>query len=408
MQAPAGAYAQLPAWRSREHYMTVVLPAALAARPDATAIHDRGHRRRVAVDTFTRVLWVHALAADDATGRGIRITTAQAATVAGCSERTVQHCRAIARELGLLADVVHGRQLTLDERLTAYEQGSKQRGLANESCLTLPRWLLGYLPAHEPMFHRSRSRPPRPKKAARTNDYGVGEHRHTHRQGSGKTARDGDECASVDNRAGENLSVECCTPPCRTPDTNSTSVGCQPPTITPQTAKTAPPAPTSGRNTERTARAGMHLARQLVARLPWLRVTTRPGRIAPMLARFERASMPWTAADILAAVNAVNARMGWTALTSQHVRTNGHAVLAYYLRHLDVDADHPRLWQAVAEQQRRREQARRRADHARARAQRIDTPADLISTIRDSLRTKPSGEVDHEPNWRRPEGGTER
>lgn len=361
--------------------MAVVAPAILAARPDATVIHDQGRRRRVAVDTFVRVLWVHALAADDATGRGIRITTAQAAAAAGCSERTVQHSRAIARELGLLVDVVHGRQLTLDERLEAYERGSKQRGLANESALTTPSWLVPYLLPYEDAYGRSsarKSRPQRPRRAA-------------------AAAAELDPVADPgvdDSAARESFSVERCTPPPRPPGSTQRFPTCLASTFTPQAATAASPASKAGTQprsastpSQRSRRVGLRLARELTARLPWLRATTRPGRIAPMLARFEQGgTLTWTAKDIIAAIDAVNVRMGWTSVTSQHVRTNGHAVLAYYVRHLDVDADHPRLGQVLAAEQRREAQARRRVELKQARAQRVDPPTALIAQIRRELR----------------------
>lgn len=367
MEPAPGAYAALPVWRSREHYLQVVVPLALQLRPDALEIRDGGRARRVRLETFMAWISAEAEAADGATGRGIRITPKQISERLGRSERTVQTCRAAARRLGLLVDVVAGRQLSLIERLEAYANGSRQRGLANESALTVPSWLRPHLPHHEhPVNRQSRSR------------------------GSLRRPR-----RAVDNQARRrpqtDAHVQRCTPPSgpegpppsssspmATPTTFATSAMAASPAQTPRAAPNRP-------RPQTTLRAGTRLARALIARIPWLR-GTQPGRIAPLVAKFERARLTWRANDIVAAIDATNARMGWTSLTSAHIRTTSYAVLAHYLTPLDVDADHPRLHVELAADARRAETADRRAAIAANEAQKSCSPADRAAEARAILQ----------------------
>lgn len=384
MRVPAieGAYARLPVWRSRSWYLQVVAPAALAARPDALRIEDGGRTRRINPATWLRWLQTEADAADSATGRGIRLTPRQVAERAGMSTRYVQHCRAVARTLGLLVDVVHGRHLTRNERLEAYEQGSRQRGLANESCLTVPTWLRGHLGEYEQqhMKDRPRRRGTRPKKPRRTvrpsNTAPVDSHTHRHQENPD--------------------SGECCTPPCRDPGPTETFSESLTTAFTLQAAMAASPARTTRghqhRHDRRTRRphhdlsAGYQLAQTVTAAIPWLRnARTHPQRIAPMLTRFATAHLPWTADDIINALDQINTRMGWTALTSTHIKTNPWAVLASYLRHLDPDADHPRLPHLLAADHARSAAAQARIDHATAIANRSPNPEHHATRIRHML-----------------------
>lgn len=310
-------------------------------------------------ETFLKWIRAEAEAADGATGRGVRITPKQIAARIDMSERTVQTCRAAARQLGLLVDVVAGRRLSFVERLEAHANGSKQRGLANESCLTVPSWLRPHLPHHEHQaatVERSHGSSRRPRRA-------------------------------VDNRPNQTRKSRSHLPRC-TPPSGSTGPTCTSPSpvVTPTTFATsaterartpgATPAPRTGRGGK--PRAGLRLAQALTARVPWLRETTRPGNISTQLAKFEQARLPWTAADIIAALDATNQRLGWTSLTTEHIRTTGHAVLARYLEDLDVDADHPRLHHELAADERRAEQARH-AERATKQAQKSSPNADYTA-----------------------------
>lgn len=89
---------------------------------------------------------IHAMHADDATGRGCTIDVEHLRREAGCSERTVQRTRAAARDLGVANEVHRGRHLTLAERIEAYDRGSKQRGFASVYALGCPAWLAPKLP----------------------------------------------------------------------------------------------------------------------------------------------------------------------------------------------------------------------------------------------------------------------
>lgn len=103
-------------------------------------------RHHIAPVTFQRVMAMHAMHADDDTGRGCTIDVEHLRLEASCSERTVQRARAAARELGVATEVHRGRHLTLEERIEAYDRGSKQRGFASVYALGCPAWLAPKLP----------------------------------------------------------------------------------------------------------------------------------------------------------------------------------------------------------------------------------------------------------------------
>jgi hypothetical protein len=84
----------------------------------------------------------------------------------------------------------------------------------------------------------------------------------------------------------------------------------------------------------------LQLAVQLRWTLPWLR-TASPGRLEPGLRRFVRCRLPWTARDLVDAIDTLNSRLGRASMTTGLIR-HPAGLLASYLRGLDVDADHPR------------------------------------------------------------------
>jgi hypothetical protein len=84
----------------------------------------------------------------------------------------------------------------------------------------------------------------------------------------------------------------------------------------------------------------LQLAVQLRWSLPWLRAAS-PGRLEPGLRRFVRARLPWTARDLVDAIDTLNTRLGRASMTAGLIR-HPAGLLASYLRGLDVDADHPR------------------------------------------------------------------
>jgi hypothetical protein len=287
--APEGSYSRVPAWKSRAHWLNLVVPLALSGRPEVL------RRHRVNADTFRFWARTESLyAQDQATGRRVVVRPDVVAAVAEMSERHIQRCRAAARDLGLLIDVVPGRMLTEAECYTARRSGSPQRGLSTESAFAVPAWLGG--------------------KAWSQTCSGV------HVTPTSGTPR----------------------PPLQVtvPTTSAFK----------RSAKTkvaaSPPQHLQGRSTrEHRRRRGQGpaygLARSLQALVPWLR-HEQPGRLVPALSRFANASPIWTARDVVDAIDQVNDRNNWTSLTSHHVKSRPAAVLAYYLRDLDVHADHPR------------------------------------------------------------------
>lgn len=131
--APDGAYARIEAWRSREHWLTWVVPAAVGA---GRAVLARHH---VDPDTFRAWALVKSGYAHSRTGRRCVVRPDTLASVMGVSVRTVQRCTAAARELGLERVVLRGRMLTFAECAYARRHGSRQRGLSTEVALTFPQ-----------------------------------------------------------------------------------------------------------------------------------------------------------------------------------------------------------------------------------------------------------------------------
>lgn len=82
------------------------------------------------------------------------------------------------------------------------------------------------------------------------------------------------------------------------------------------------------------------------------------------LSRFSTGELCWTADDVVRHIDAVNRRRGWTAIHSpSDLKNPPGALLAFYLRDVDRDADHPRL-DIFLNQERR---AAAKADHQAAR-----------------------------------------
>jgi hypothetical protein len=128
--APDGAYSRIPVWRGREHWLTWVVPTAIAVHRDVL------RRHHVAPDTFRSWALVKSGYAHARTGRCCVVRPDTLASVLDMSERTVQRCNEAAREMGLEVVVLTGRMLTLSERHKAWKAGSRQRGLSTEVALT--------------------------------------------------------------------------------------------------------------------------------------------------------------------------------------------------------------------------------------------------------------------------------
>lgn len=234
----------------------------------------------VSRDTFT--LWARVesnYAQDQRTGRRCIVRPDTVAAVAGLDKRTVQRCRALAETLGLRVVVFRGRMLNVTECFQARKRGSTQRGLSTEAALTVPLVVGTATPTSGNL--------PLPQNSRE----------------SGLTYRD----ASV--------------------------------------AQTEPAAPAQRRpkgSRPRRDRRAIRLAQAMRQQVTWLR-TEQLSALIPALHRFATTDPGWTATDVIAAIDTENNRRGWTSITTSHVKTRPAAILAWYLRQLDPQADHPRL-----------------------------------------------------------------
>jgi hypothetical protein len=146
---PAGAYATVPAWRSRRHYL-----AALRWHPRLAAVC---RRHEIAVETFLAVMALYAARADDETGRNIAVANDVLGQLSGISGRHVRNATRAARNLGVLHVVLAGTTMTLAHRaqvLDQYRRGHpsrRWRHLPNFAAATVPAELVTALhrPLHE-------------------------------------------------------------------------------------------------------------------------------------------------------------------------------------------------------------------------------------------------------------------
>lgn len=274
VDAPPGAYAGIRAWNGRDHWLAYVVPTALAVRADLVRAH------RVAPDTFA--LWARtesAYVGRPRSGRRLVVRPSTVAQVMDVAERTVQRCRALARALGLLVDVLPGRMLTLQESIACRRRGSRQRGLSTEAALTIPSTLRRLVDRVTPTRGGAR----RGKKLTLDNP--------------------------TDSAAGGAAGKEAASRP-------------------PKPGRRRRPVPV------------IQLARAVQDAIPWLRHETIASLI-PSLHRFAMAERPWSAADVRDGIDMVIIRRGWSAVRGERIRTRPAALLAWHLRQLDPDADHP-------------------------------------------------------------------
>lgn len=132
---PAGAYAGVVAWSSRELFLEAL---EAAVRGPWRQLLRRTEKDATSVDSFIRWARREAAGADSSTGRGMRESVERIARDLGCSEALVRRCRRIGRDLGIYRDVVGGRLLRLSERLEVHAHGSKQRGVTGERAFCVP------------------------------------------------------------------------------------------------------------------------------------------------------------------------------------------------------------------------------------------------------------------------------
>ncbi len=319
-RAPDGAYAGIRVWSGRQHWLSFVVPTAIACHRQLLT------REQLSPVTFH--LWARVesgYAQDQRTGRRCIVRPATVATVMGCTPNTVRKCRRVARRIGLQVVVLLGRMLTAQECYAARRRGSRQRGLSTECALTIPT-----------TFSSTSSvvvsvSPTRGRAATRSAHLDI---------------------TPLGALAGEPTGAA---PPPPRPRRLARPPSGAPPTSpqacpTPELPLLAPKSPP-----RRSARAPRHrggsgparqVAHQLVGLLPWLR-TERPGRLTPALTRFvdpAHTTPVWTAQDLTDAITDLRTRRGLTTtLTATHIRTRPAVVLAGFLRQLDPVADHPRL-----------------------------------------------------------------
>lgn len=131
--APPGAYAEIRAWNGREHWLTFVVPVAIAVHRDVL------RAEQLSPATFRMWALVESgYAQDQRTGRRCIVRPATVASVMGMHVDVARTCRRVARKLGLQVVVMMGRMLTVEECMGARLRGSRQRGLSTETALTIP------------------------------------------------------------------------------------------------------------------------------------------------------------------------------------------------------------------------------------------------------------------------------
>ena len=146
--APDGAYARVPVWVSREHWLSTVVPVALAFHVEKLA-------RRVSPELMRRYLTVRSGYAIAGTGRRCIVRPDTIASVLQIATRTVQLCQRVAREIGLEVVITTGRMLNVTECTAARRRGSRQRGLSTEVAFTCP----AAIPRHLWIFTPTRGTP---------------------------------------------------------------------------------------------------------------------------------------------------------------------------------------------------------------------------------------------------------
>lgn len=324
-------------WRTREHWTDVIVPAAVAERPEAL------QTRRGGVRAATFLAYCHQLAkhANERTGRRCLVRVDKLAAELSVSKATVQRCQLVAEQLGLYVVLRPGRMLTEDETYQARAQGSYQRGMVNDAALVIPDWLPRHLvaPASPP-----RKRPPVDNRHLRL----VASARRPPTHERYDTPTSGELSLSLNDTLGSSLDAQ----DKRSAGTTAPAPPARASTKRARSTRKAPSSDEKGSQRRSVGPSGrvydldaLQVARDLVAAISWLS-GVRPGSIEPMLRRFATRKpgfLPWTAGDFVTAIDQANARLGRASMTRELVK-HPHGLLASYLRDLEPDADHPRFW----------------------------------------------------------------
>lgn len=264
------------------------------------ASRDVLRAHKVDASTFRRWVRIESLYAEQRTGRRIIVRARTIADVMEVNLRTVHRCRSAGRTLGLYATIYPGRMLRVREQLAARWAGSPQRGLAAESAFVIPREHAGITTVS--CLHRG----------------------------------------AAQGHFSDNPDAEL--------------------TLTTQGEKERTSSASPNKSRRRKSPA-WNLAKAVKKRLSWARHADPRDLLRP-LSRFATGELCWTADDVVRHIDAVNRRRGWTAIHSPaDLKAPPGAFLAFYLRDVDRDADHPRLDQFL-EQERRNARV---ADQLRAR-----------------------------------------
>lgn len=314
--APPGAYASIPCWQSRTHWLTTTVPAALTVYRDVLRKHG------VSTDMMMRWAIAKSAYASHRTGRQCIVRPLTLASVLGVTPGHVKKLNACGRELGLEVVVLKGRKFNLQERDQARLSGSRQTGLATETALTIPDDL------------RRRTADMLAELARLTG-------------GIAAAALAGPQAALFPPRGVQRPLPVSSDTPLRgrlsnqlSPDSSTQHHG-----LTAEKKVAAPPRrprkSDPGRNRVR------RVAVELCQRISWLS-SVPPGRITPAINRFVTApELPWTADQLIAALNGKmwRARHGLKDGTDIAHRP---AYLAALLRTIDPLADHPDVGPLVA------------------------------------------------------------
>lgn len=300
--APDGAYAKIPIWTGRDHFLQVVAPLVIGdakrrasdgilrtTRPDPA---DKRPGSPVSEKLLRRYLAVRSAYADQRTGRRCIVRPETLASVLGVDQASIHRCQNVARSLGLERVVAMGRMLTFSERMTLWRTAkrdhvrpSRQRGLSTEVAFTDPGARRRYL----------WTAPPDRGSALKNKPHRITPHLDGQAAASGRK-----------NRAASRR---------RLPRSPAWHVQARP------------------------------IAAELVKILPWLRSESLT-RLLPMLKRFAVADEAWTAAQLVDAIDDHHARNSAGRPTRPiatydpaRIRTRPAIVLASLLRRLDVTDD---------------------------------------------------------------------
>lgn len=130
-----GAYAQHPAWRTRDQWLAAV--AAALASTDGQGVLRCIH---IEASTAMRIARADSLSADTLTGRGVATAHETVAARTGVSVSTVRRARKVLEALGFEVVVLRGRYMTKQEREQAtLHHGGRQDKFASVRSLIVPR-----------------------------------------------------------------------------------------------------------------------------------------------------------------------------------------------------------------------------------------------------------------------------